>query len=222
MKQTHISKILTLLDEHYGIEIPRFLNYEEDWQLLAATMLSAQCTDERVNKVTPKLFAQYRDVAGLALAEPHELEEIIRSTGFFRNKASNMIACFRMIHEQYNGEIPFSLEELTALPGIGRKTANVIRGNIFGDPAIVVDTHVKRVSRRLGLAAASDPVKIEFELMKILPREHWIRYNTQIISHGRKICLARKARCEECFFYSTTATFSLCKNPAIHSSNLIS
>jgi endonuclease-3 len=193
------TKILTLLDEHYGTDIRCYLDHENAWQLLVATILSAQCTDARVNIVTRDLFNKYQSIASLAAASHSELEAIIRTTGFFRNKAKNIIACCQVILDRHDGEVPRTVEELTALPGVGRKTANVIRGNIYNDPSIVVDTHVKRVSIRLGFTNESDPVKIEFDLMKILPEENWIRYNIQIIALGRAICKAPKPKCEICF-----------------------
>jgi endonuclease-3 len=199
MTKAKIKTILTLLDEHYGIDVHCFLDHENAWQLLVATILSAQCTDTRVNIVTPDLFARYKSVDELADADLAELEDIIRTTGFFRNKAKNIIACCRIIRDHYQGEVPRKIEDLTALPGVGRKTANVIRGNIFNDPSIVVDTHVKRITKRLGFSKENDPVKIEFDLMKILPKENWIRYNIQIITLGRAICKAPKPKCEICF-----------------------
>jgi endonuclease-3 len=195
----NVKKILSLLDEHYGTDIKCFLHHENAWQLLVATILSAQCTDDRVNFVTRELFAKYDSVVTLAAADQAELEDIIRSTGFFRNKAKNIIACCQKIRDIHGGEVPRSIEELTALSGVGRKTANVVRGNVFGEPSIVVDTHVMRVSKRLGFTAENDPVKIEFALMEVLPKEHWIRYNMQIIAHGRAICKAPKPKCGECF-----------------------
>lgn len=195
----YVKEILEILDEHYGKEYKCFLNHENAWQLLIATILSAQCTDERVNMVTEKLFIKYDSVEKFANANQLELEEAIHSTGFFRNKAKNIILCCKKLMEEFDGEVPETLEELTSLAGVGRKTANVVRGNIFNDPSIVVDTHVKRVSMRLGFTKETDPEKIEFDLMKVLPKDHWILYNIQIIAHGRSICVARKPKCEECF-----------------------
>lgn len=194
-----VKKILELLDEHYPENTKCYLNYNTPWQLLIATILSAQCTDDRVNLVTKDLFKKHTSLWDFARADQKELEEDIRSTGFYRNKAKNIILCARQLIEKYNGEIPDDIDKLTQLAGVGRKTANVILGNIFNIPSIVVDTHVKRVSYRLGLTANTDPTKVEFDLMKIIPKSHWIRYNTQIIAHGRKICTARKAKCENCF-----------------------
>lgn len=166
---------------------------------MIATMLSAQCTDARVNIVTKDLFKKYDTVEKFANADLKELEQDIKPTGFYHNKAKNIISCTNTLVQKYNGEVPDSLEDLTALAGVGRKTANVIRGNIFNQPSIVVDTHVKRISKRLGLTKEDDPEKVEFELMKVLPKDHWILYNIQIITFGRQICFARGPKCEECF-----------------------
>ena len=192
-------EILDILDSQFGTEYKCYLNYETPWQLLAATMLSAQCTDARVNIVTKDLFQKYTSPGAIAAADLKELEEDIRPTGFYHNKAKNLIACMRDIHEKYGDEVPSALEELTSLAGVGRKTANVIRGNIYHVPSVVVDTHVKRISRKLGLTEEEDPEKIEYELMKVLPKDHWILYNIQIITLGRTICTARKPACGECF-----------------------
>ncbi|MGI6007754.1 MAG: endonuclease III [Ruminococcus sp.] len=192
-------EILDLLDEAYGREYVCYLNHENAEQLLIATMLSAQCTDARVNIVTKDLFRKYPDMEAFAKADQKELEKDIHSTGFYHNKARNIIGCAKKLVECYGGKVPRSLEELTALPGVGRKTANVIRGNIFHDPSVVVDTHVKRISRKLGFTRETDPVKIEYDLMKVLPEDHWILYNIQMITFGRQICFARNPRCEECF-----------------------
>lgn len=194
-----INKILELLDNEYGTEYRCFLHYETPWQLLIATMLSAQCTDARVNIVTKDLFVKYPSVKAFAQADLKELENDIRSTGFYKNKAKNIIACMKKIDEYYDGEVPRTVEELTDLAGVGRKTANVIRGNIYNDPSIVVDTHVKRISRKLGLTKEEDPVKIEYDLMKKLPKDHWILYNIHLITLGRTICPARNPKCSECF-----------------------
>lgn len=187
------------LDEFYTTELTCYLNHDSAWQLLFATILSAQCTDARVNIVTEKLFKKYRTLEDFSKADIKELEEDIRSTGFYHNKAKNIKACATELLERHNGEVPRDIESLTALSGVGRKTANVIRGNIYHEPSIVVDTHVKRISRKLGLTKEDDPVKIEFDLMKVLPKDHWILYNIQIIRLGRNICFARNPKCEECF-----------------------
>ena len=192
-------EILALLDEQYGTEFICYLNYETPWQLLIATMLSAQCTDARVNIITKDLFQKYTSVDAFANADLKELEQDIKPTGFYHNKAKNIISCMKDVRDKHNGEVPRTLEELTALAGVGRKTANVIRGNIYNEPSVVVDTHVKRISRRLGLTKNEDPEKIEFDLMKELPKDHWILYNIQIITFGRSICTARSPKCEQCF-----------------------
>lgn len=199
MATKRTKEILALLDQAYTREYKCYLNHQNAGQLLIATILSAQCTDARVNEVTKELFVKYPDMASFAQADRAELEQDIRPTGFYHNKAGNIIGCARMLMEKYHGEVPETLEELTELPGVGRKTANVIRGNIFHEPSIVVDTHVKRISQRLGLTKETDPEKIEYELMKVLPKDHWILYNIQIITFGRQICFARNPKCEECF-----------------------
>lgn len=192
-------EILDILDEQYGTDYVCYLNYETPWQLLIATMLSAQCTDARVNIVTEQLFKKYTTVEAFANADIKELEQDIKSTGFYHNKAKNIIACMKDIRDKYGGEVPDKLEELITLAGVGRKTANVIRGNIFHEPSVVVDTHVKRISNRLKLTKNTDPEKIEQDLMKELPRDHWILYNIQIITFGRAVCTARNPKCSRCF-----------------------
>ena len=175
------------------------LDYTSPFQLLIATILSAQCTDKRVNMVTPALFARYRTPADLAAARPEELEEMIRSTGFFRAKAKSLIGMATGLAERYGGSVPASMEELVRLPGVGRKTANVVLGNAFGqDEGVVVDTHVTRVSQRLALTRQVDPVKIEQDLMSLFPRSQWTLLAHLFIEHGRQICDARRPRCEEC------------------------
>ena len=197
--QAHAKGISDLLKKEYTTEYRCYLNHENAWQLLFATILSAQCTDARVNLVTEDLFRKYTSVEAFASAKLEELEEDIRPTGFYHNKAKNIIGCARMLLEKYNGEVPASIEELVQLPGVGRKTANVIRGNIYHQPSIVVDTHVKRISKKLGLTKQEDPEKIEFELMEVLPEEYWILYNIHIIQLGRTVCTARSPKCGECF-----------------------
>lgn len=192
-------EILDLLDRQYGTEYICYLNYETPWQLLIATMLSAQCTDARVNIVTKDLFRKYDTLEKFANAPLQELEQDIKSTGFYHNKAKNIIACTRALLTRYHGEVPRSIEDLTSLAGVGRKTANVIRGNIYHEASVVVDTHVKRISRKLGLTKEEDPEKIEFDLMKKLPKDHWILWNIHIITFGRTICTARSPKCQECF-----------------------
>ncbi|MBQ6843408.1 MAG: endonuclease III [Agathobacter sp.] len=199
MAAKRTEEILRRLDEVYGTEYICYLNHETPWQLLIAVILSAQCTDARVNIVTKDLFVKYDTLEKFANADLKELEQDIRPTGFFHNKAKNIIACAKRLMEEYDGEVPSELEDLLTLAGVGRKTANVIRGNIYNEPSIVVDTHVKRISKRLGFTKEDDPEKIEFELMRKLPKEHWILYNIQIISFGRNICFARSPKCSECF-----------------------
>ncbi len=196
-KNEEVLKILEILDEVYG-PTKCYLNHQNPWQLLIATILSAQCTDDRVNIVTKDLFEKYKSVKDFAEAKLDELENDIRSTGFYHNKAKNIISCCQKLLSEHNGDVPKDIESLTSLAGVGRKTANVIRGNIYGIPSIVVDTHVKRISNLLGFTESQDPVKIEFELMEILPKDHWISYNTQVIAHGRKICIARRPQCDIC------------------------
>jgi len=175
------------------------LDFTNAFELLCATILSAQCTDKRVNMVTPSLFARYPDAASLAAAKPEELEEIIRSTGFFRSKAKSLIGMATGLVERFGGEVPPDMEALTSLPGVGRKTANVILGNAFGrNDGIVVDTHVTRVSGRLGLTSETDAVKIEQALMPLFPQERWTILSHLLIEHGRRVCEARKPRCGEC------------------------
>lgn len=198
-QQERINKILKALDEHYSTEKRCWLNHDNAWQLLIATILSAQCTDARVNIVTKDLFRKYPDITAFAQADLKELEQDIHSTGFYRNKARNLIACSRMLLDTYGGVVPSGIDELVKLPGVGRKTANVIRGNIYDIPSIVVDTHVGRISRKLGLTVNEDPEKVEHDLERVLPKDHWILWNIQIIAHGRTICTARNPACTECF-----------------------
>ncbi len=174
------------------------LNHENPLQLLVATILSAQCTDARVNLVTPALFARYETAPDYATCDIAELEQFIKSTGFFRNKAKNIRACCQVLVERHGGQVPRTLEELVELPGVGRKTANVILGNAFETPGITVDTHVGRLSRRLGLTKLTDPVKVEFALMEIVPQAEWTNFSHMVILHGRSVCAARKPLCERC------------------------
>ena len=198
-KKERTTEILKRMDEHYGTDLVCYLEHEDPWQLLIATILSAQCTDARVNMVTPELFRRYPTPKDLGEAKLADVEEVIHSVGFYHNKAKNIIACSRKLWEEYGGTVPHGIELLTELPGVGRKTANVIRGNIFHEPSIVVDTHVGRISRRLGLTKETEPVKVEFALMKELPKDHWILWNLQGIALGREICKAPTPNCSECF-----------------------
>jgi endonuclease-3 len=174
------------------------LDHKTPLQLLIATILSAQCTDARVNLVTPALFDRYRTVQDFAGAKPAELERLIASTGFFRNKTKSIIACCRAIIEKHDGEVPATLDELVQLPGVGRKTANVILGTAVGVPGNTVDTHVGRLSRRLGLTENDDPVKVEFDLMAVIPEPDWTLFSHRLIFHGRQVCFARKPNCPGC------------------------
>jgi endonuclease-3 len=175
------------------------LVFSNPLELLIATILSAQCTDVRVNMVTPALFKKYRHAAAFAAAKPVELEKAIQSTGFFRNKAKNIVACCQRLVDQHQGQVPQALEQLVELPGVGRKTANVVLGTAYGVASgVVVDTHVARLSYRLGLTKHKDPVKIERDLMSQLPPREWVNFSHRLIHHGRKVCTARKPHCDEC------------------------
>lgn len=188
------------------------LDYTTPLQLLIATILSAQCTDARVNMVTPALFAKYKDARAFADAKLEDLETAIQSTGFFRNKAKNIQACCRSLVEQHKGEVPGTIEELVPLAGVGRKTANVILGNAFGVPGITVDTHVGRLSYRMGLTRHEDPVKIERDLMALVPAEDWTMFSHRTIFHGRQVCHSRKPNCEGC------AVIALCPKRGVSKS----
>ncbi|MGH9558617.1 MAG: endonuclease III [Bryobacteraceae bacterium] len=197
-RRDRLQNILATLDKMYpGATCA--LHHSNAWELLAATILSAQCTDKRVNEVTPGLFQKYPTVRDLANANQAELAQDIRSTGFFNNKAKSLIGAARKILTDFHGEVPRTIDELLTVPGAARKTANVVLGTAFGIASgIVVDTHVQRISRRLDLTKETDPVKIEKDLMKIIPKEKWILFSHQIILHGRALCVARKPRCAEC------------------------
>lgn len=211
-----VLKVLDALDREYGTEYRCYLNHETPWQLLFAVIMSAQCTDARVNIVTEHLFRKYDTLEKFAEADLKELEKDIHSTGFYHNKAKNIIACATALVEKFHGNVPETIEELTSLAGVGRKTANVIRGNIYGEPSIVVDTHVKRISRKLGFAKEEDPEKIEYELMKVLPKDHWILWNIQIITLGRTVCTARNPQCGGCFLWQLCPGADLSKNGGSH------
>jgi endonuclease III len=174
------------------------LNYEGRFQLLVAVILSAQCTDVRVNKVTPALFARFPTAADIAVCNIKELQQLIKPTGFYKNKAKNIRACCVEMVKRFGGEVPSTLEDLVTLPGVGRKTANVILGHGFDTPGITVDTHVGRLSRRLGLTRHKNPVKVELALAEIVPQEEWLHFSGRLIMHGRKVCLSRKPRCAQC------------------------
>ena len=190
-------KILDILQKEYP-DARVTLDFKNPLQLLMATILAAQCTDERVNLVTKNLFKKYRQASDYARADLKTLEGKIRSTGFFRNKAKSIIGCGQALVQKFNGQVPRTLEELTSLPGVGRKTANIILGNAFGRQAIAVDTHVKRVTHRLGWAKSDDPDKIEFELMEVIPKARWTLACHQIVFHGRRVCLAKNPQCPAC------------------------
>jgi endonuclease-3 len=193
-----VKAILRQLDRLYP-KADCELDRRNPFELLCATILSAQCTDERVNLVTPALFARFPTPAALASAPTPVLEDMIRSTGFFRNKAKNLLGAARLLSEKWGGEVPRSMEELLELPGVARKTANVVLGTAFGIPAgVVVDTHVARLAGRLGLSRETAPEKIERDLMNLIPRERWILFSHQLIWHGRRICQARKPDCDRC------------------------
>ena len=199
-KKTHqkrvkeIIKILTKVIPDSTIA----LTFSSPLELLIATILSAQCTDVRVNEVTATLFKKYRSAKDYAQADPSELEQDIRPTGFYRNKAKSIQKCCQALVGRFGGEVPKTLEEMVTLSGVGRKTANVILGNAFGIPGIVVDTHVHRVSQRIGLTKKDDPVKIEFDLMEIVPKEEWTHFSNLLVWHGRRTCVARKPLCDSC------------------------
>jgi endonuclease III len=201
------AEILRILDATYP-NVTCALHHSNAWELLVATILSAQCTDVRVNMVTPGLFAKYPTIRDFAAARQEVLAADIRSTGFFNNKAKSVVGAAKKILNEFGGEVPKTLEELITVPGAARKTANVVLGTAFGiSSGVVVDTHVQRISHRLGLTKNTDPVKIEQDLMKIVPRERWILFSHQLIHFGRGICVARKPKCAEC------PLESLCKSP---------
>ena len=192
-----VKKIIKILSK----EIPDTriaLKFSSPLELLIATILSAQCTDVKVNQVTVDLFKKYRSANDFAESDLTKLEEEIRSTGFYRNKAKSIQKCCQELVKRFGGDVPKTLEELVTLPGVGRKTANVILGNVFGSPGIVVDTHVHRVSQRIGLTNNDDPTKIEFDLMEIVPKEEWTHFSNLLIWHGRRTCMARKPLCQTC------------------------
>jgi endonuclease-3 len=195
--QVRIRKILDAL-KHSIPTVEVELDHRTPWELLVATILSAQCTDQRVNQVTPNLFRRYRRPSEYARADLADLEELIRSTGFFKNKAKHLVACGQAITERFRGQVPATMEELTTLPGVGRKTANVILGHAFGKPGIVVDTHVTRVSNRLGLTTSDNPEQIERDLQQLIPESQWTAASHRLLLHGRYVCLARKPHCAQC------------------------
>jgi endonuclease-3 len=196
-KKEKAAAIIGIFDRLYP-EAGCSLDYTDPLQLMIATQLAAQCTDERVNMVTPALFGKYRNVYDFAAADPAVLEQEIKSTGFYRNKARNIINACRMLVSDFGGRVPSNMEDLLKLPGVGRKTANLVLGDIFGIPGVVVDTHAKRLSNRIGLSENEDPEKIEYDLMKVLPKENWSKFCHQLVYHGRAVCNARKPACGSC------------------------
>ena len=198
MAAKRTEEILRRLDEVYGTEYICYLNHETPWQLLIAVILSAQCTDARVNIVTKTLFKKYPTVKSFADADLSELEQDIKSTGFYHNKAKNIIGCAKKLLSDFGGEVPKTMEELLSLPGTGRKTANLVLGDAFGIPGIVIDTHAKRLSGRIGLTKEETPEKIEKDLTKFVPKDYWTTLGHHFVDHGRAICDARKPKCEAC------------------------
>ena len=199
-EKRHASRVVRQLRKDYSHAVCA-LNFETPLQLLIATILSAQCTDQRVNIVTAELFERYPTAADLAKAPLRSLEKLVQSTGFFRNKAKNIKACCQELVKKHDGQVPRDLDALVQLAGVGRKTANVVLGTAHGLPTgVVVDTHVGRLSRRLGLTVETDPVKVERDLMELLPKKEWIDYSHRMIYHGRAVCKARRPQCDECSF----------------------
>ena len=196
-KKVRVKKIIARLEKAYG-PVGCALHHSNPLELLVAVILSAQCTDKRVNIVTPALFKKYRTAKDYTGADPRTFQGEIRSTGFYNNKSKNILACAKEIAEKHGGKVPQTMEELVQLPGVGRKTANAILGNAFGVPGICVDTHMIRINRKLGLTKNTDPVKIEFDLMPIVPQKEWTDYSHLIIHHGRVRCFARKPDCANC------------------------
>jgi endonuclease-3 len=208
-------QLIKLLHKNYPPDAHTALVYRTPLQLLIATILAAQSTDVGVNAISPALFKKYKTVADWATAPLAQIEADIHSTGFFRNKARNIQNCCRELIASFGGEVPDNLEDLVSLPGVGRKTANVLLGNIWGKPAITVDTHVTRLSQRLGLTKETDPVKIEFALQAVLPKKEWTFFSHAIIFHGRQVCIARKPKCAECVLNKLCpSAFTFGKSPA--------
>ena len=196
-KKKRAEEIIRIFENEYR-DADCTLDYQSPLQLLIATQLAAQCTDARVNMVTPALFKRFKSVQDFADADEAELSEYIRSTGFFRNKTKNIIACCKKLISDFGGEVPKTMDELLTLPGVGRKTANLVLGDIFGIPGIVVDTHAGRLSRRMGFTKNTDPFKVEKDLLKIIPPEKQMQFCHQLVFHGRKYCDARKPNCTDC------------------------
>lgn len=195
--KTKVKKIISIFDELYP-EAKCSLNYKDPVQLLVATQLAAQCTDARVNIVTESLFKKYKNVYDYANADITQFEQEIRSTGFYHNKAKNIINCCKMIIEQFGGQVPSNLDDLLKLPGVGRKTGNLVLGDIYGIPGLVIDTHAKRLSKRMGFTENEDPEKVEYDLMDIVPKDDWSKFCHQMVYHGRAVCKAIKPACDKC------------------------
>lgn len=196
-KKQRVLDMIEVFDRTYS-DADCTLEYQSALQLLISTQLAAQCTDARVNIVTKDLYRKYQDVYAFANADELELQNDIRSTGFFRNKAKNIIGCCQMLIQDYGGEVPGNMEDLLKLPGVGRKTANLVLGDFFGIPGVVVDTHASRLSNRMGLTVQKDPYKIELDLQKAVPRDHWASFCHQLVYHGRAFCTARSPKCGTC------------------------
>ncbi len=196
-KKDKLNQIIDILEREFP-NAKILLNHSNPFELLVATILSAQCTDERVNSVTRELFSKYNSAKDFSKLRTEELENMIYSTGYYKSKAKYIIQCAKIIENQYGGKVPSELDSLLKLPGVGRKTANVVLSHSFNKPAIVVDTHVTRITNRLGLVNTNDPVKIEFQLMKLVPKEKWVVFTHLLIAHGRKYCISRSPKCNFC------------------------
>jgi len=210
MNKKTVLRIIEKLEENYP-DSKCSLEFKNPAELLVATMLSAQCTDKQVNKVTPILFETFPSVKALADADLEEIKAIVRPTGFYNNKAKSIKKSMNSLQDKFNGEVPKNLDDLVKLDGVGRKTANVVMGDAFGVPGVVVDTHVKRIANRLGMTKNDDPNKVEKDLMKIIPSEKWTMFGHMIIDHGRAICKARKAECDKCFLQEECQYFKKLK-----------
>jgi len=197
MEKDRVNIIIRMLEDEYG-QAECTLDYVNPLHLMIATQLAAQCTDARVNMVTPALYARYSTAEDFMNADKDVLEGLIKSTGFFRNKAKNIIACCTMLVEEYNSEVPRNMEDLLRLPGVGRKTANLVLGDAFGIPGIVIDTHAGRIARRVGFTTETDPTKVEKDLMEIISEDKWIILGHWFVAHGRAVCNSRKPKCESC------------------------
>jgi endonuclease-3 len=197
VEDKRVTETLNLLDQTYGTEKDGFY-YKEPWQLLTAIMLSAQSTDKQVDEALPALFDRFQKLEDVAKAPVEEIEELIKSIGLYHSKAKNIKKCSLLLLEEYGGKVPKTMEELIKLPGVGRKTANLFLADMYQIPGITVDTHVNRISNRLGWAASKDPVLVEEQLKRVLPKDHWIRINIQLIRHGRAVCRARNPKCSDC------------------------